>query len=188
MKQWIILTALLLTACNDAPPATSEANQAVSSANDTSSVPTKKYNTVQEYYQDSNNFDFKLIENNPLEFILIPKIPANSAEDIILDEYKYAGLDGLLLVFAKTDVSEVTFHIQAPKAVKLSFKAKREDVANQLKYLNINSFDDLIEHDATKGVIAGQSQSQVFLDIRKDNQKSWKLLNTFRTDKEVIGK
>lgn len=202
-KLCLLIIAFALSACDSAPTSSTQASSVGLPNVASELVATKKYASIQDYYQDSNNFSFKIIK--PTEFSLFPELARNADTDIILDEFKYAGLDGLLLVFAKTDINEITFSIQ-PKIVdypkdlkptatvshalktKMTFQANRADVAVALKELGINHFDDLIEHDPTKGVIAGQSQSQAFLDIRKDNQKSWKLLNSFRTDKEVIGK
>lgn len=187
--------AFALVACGEAPQtnhttqASSETIAVIASEpSNNNFVATKKYENIQAYYTDSNNFEFQAAKNNPLEFTLIPNTPPKSNQEIVLDDYKYAALDGLLLVFAKTDVQEVTFYIQSLNNPKLSFKAKREDVLAALNKLNIHDFDDLIEHDPNKGVIAGQSQSQAFLDLRKDSQKSWALLNAFRTDNELIGK
>lgn len=166
-------------------------------------VPTHKYASVEEMFSDKNNYppddgSFKLIKNNPPEFIIYPSISQTEDQENILDQYKYAALEGLLLTFAQTDASQLTVHIQpriindekpisdaAKQALrlKITLKATREDVANALHKIQIYDFDTLIDHGDQLYAIAGRSNSEKYSRLRSDDETSWKLINSFRTDK-----
>nr|WP_314269836.1 hypothetical protein [uncultured Kingella sp.] len=198
-----IAATLFLTACNS-----SENNQAATASQVASQaaaayIPTKKYADVQTMFADKNNYSpddgsFKLIKKSPPEFLIAPMLSPQETQDGALSQYKYAALEGLLLTFAQTDAQELTVHIQprimngakpisdtSRQAVKLkiTLHAKREDVANALHKMQIYDFDQLIEHQPNNITIAGSSQSRSFLNLRKSDESSWKLINQFRIDK-----
>lgn len=202
---FILSIAIFLTACDGADkPQSAQASQAQSAS--PVAVPTKKFPDVQAMFIDRNNYSpddgsFKLIKKSPPEFLIAPMISPQENQDSVLSTYKYAALEGLLLTFAQTDAKELIVHIQprilngekpisesSKQAIKLkiTLHAKREDVASELHKMQIYSFDQLIEHQPSNIVIAGSSQSQSFLNLRKNDVSSWQLINQFRTDKNKL--
>ena len=166
-------------------------------------IPTRKFATVKEMFDTKGNYpstdgSFKLLKSKPVEFILYPEIGSHEIQEGILSAYKYAALEGLLLTFAQTDVQEITFHVlprvinnekpisnSSREAVKLkiTLKAKREDVANALYNMQIYDFDTLIDHGENQYAVAGSSASNTYNALRASNYESWKLINRFRVDK-----
>lgn len=207
---YLLMFCSLLSACGETESTASQNTSSQPSKPTAASapfVPTHKYATVKEMFDDKNNYPsddgtFKLIKTKPPEFIIRPEIGQREAIDTAKDAYKYAALEALLLTFALTNEPEITFHIlprirdnQKPitdasrQAVKLkiTLHAKREDVENALHKMQIYSLDDLIEHDGSKEYLrAGHVNSATYNKLRANNSASWQLINQFRTDKNVI--
>ena len=200
------MTVLALTACGEtSTPAETKSPQAASQTT-AAQVPTKKYADVQTMFADKNTYppddgSFVLIKESPPEFLISPAISAQDNQDSILSDYKYAALEGLLLPFAQTDIDQLTVHIQ-PRIIngakpisessrqavtlRITLQAKREDLAAALHKMQIYDFDQLIDHGENPNVIAGSSQSQSYLNLRKNDVASWQLINSFRIDNNKI--
>ena len=208
---YLLMVCSLLSSCGETESTASQNTSSQPTNNQTAAstpfVPTHKYATVKEMFDDKNNYPsddgtFKLIKTKPPEFIIRPQIEQRESIDNAKDAYKYAALEALLLTFAQTNEPEITFHIlprirdnQKPitdasrQAVKLkiTLHAKREDVENALHKMQIYSLDDLIEHDSSNQyAIAGHSNSDTYNKLRTNNSASWQLINQFRTDKNLI--
>ena len=116
----------LLSSCGETESTASQNTSSQPTNNQTAAstpfVPTHKYATVKEMFDDKNNYPsddgtFKLIKTKPPEFIIRPQIEQRESIDNAKDAYKYAALEALLLTFAQTNEPEITFHI-LPRRVK----------------------------------------------------------------------
>lgn len=209
MKKIITLfcvSVIALSACGESTQIDNTASQTVNASATQADVPTKKYPDVKAMFDDKNNYpsdngSFKLIKQTPPEFLIAPEISTQENQDGILSIYKYAALEGLLLTFAQTDAEQIIVHIQpriinnekpisdaarAAVKLKITMKAKREDVANALQKIQIYDFDQLIEHKPSDIAIAGSTASSTYTNLRKSDSASWTLINQFRTDKNKM--
>ena len=129
---YLLMFCSLLSACGETESTASQNTSSQPSKPTAASapfVPTHKYATVKEMFDDKNNYPsddgtFKLIKTKPPEFIIRPEIGQREAIDTAKDAYKYAALEALLLTFALTNEPEITFHI-LPRITKNPLQTHR---------------------------------------------------------------